>query len=109
MGWKVYYFQTRRGEHPVEDFINKQDKSMQGKIWRMIRLLIKFGPLLQPPYSKKLARGIYELRTQGNIAFRLLYCCIRGQFYLLHAFKKKTQKTPIRELKTAIDRLKEII
>ncbi|MEI6690206.1 MAG: type II toxin-antitoxin system RelE/ParE family toxin [bacterium] len=30
-------------------------------------------------------------------------------FYLLHAFTKKSQKTPAKELKIALDRMKEVI
>ena len=64
---------------------------------------------LQPPYSKKLTSGIYELRTSGQIAVRILYANYQGIYYLLHAFKKQTQKTPTKELQTALDRKAKLI
>jgi len=67
------------------------------------------GPFLKPPYTKKLQANLYELRISGKIAVRILYTIVNNEFYLIHAFKKKKQKTPAKELKTAIDRLKQII
>lgn len=32
--------------------------------------------------------------------------CPVGEYYLLHAFKKKSQKTPPKELKVAMNRMK---
>jgi len=52
---------------------------------------------------------LYELRISGRVEIRILYTVKNGEYYLLHAFKKKTQKTPSREIKTALDRIKEII
>lgn len=40
---------------------------------------------------------------------RIFYSYQQGKFYLLHIFSKKTQKLPKKEIKTALDRLKQII
>jgi phage-related protein len=40
---------------------------------------------------------------------RVFYCPKTEVYYLLHAFIKKTQKTPEKELKIAIDRMKELL
>jgi len=45
--------------------------------------------------------------TQGRIA-RVLFCEHEGSMVLLHAFIKKTQKTPAGDLELAIKRKKEI-
>ena len=45
--------------------------------------------------------------TQGRIA-RVLFCEHEGKMILLHAFIKKTQKTPAGDLELAIRRMKEI-
>ena len=52
---------------------------------------------------------LYELRIQGENSIRIFYCFQKGKFYLLHIFRKKTQKLPKKEIKTALDRLKQII
>jgi len=107
--WKVNFFQTARGDYPVKDFIEEQDKSIAAKITGYIELLETDGPYLKPPYIKKLQDKLYELRISGKLAVRLLYTIKDGEYYLLHVFKKKTQKTPTKEIKAALDRIKEIV
>ncbi len=109
MAWRVKFFQTARGRYPVRDFAREQNASTYAKIIHSIELLESFGPYLKPPYAKKLRNKLYELRISGKIAVRIFYTIIDNKFYLLHAFKKKTQRTPPRELKVAIDRMKELI
>lgn len=103
------FLSNYRGNLPVKEFIEEQDRSTQTKIARSIRLLVDYGPFLKPPDIKKLQGKLYELRIPGKSAVRLLYTTAKGEYYLLHAFKKKTQKMPLRELKTALDRIKEIV
>mgnify|MGYP001597829086 CR=1 FL=1 len=109
MKWKIYFFQTARGDYPVKEFINQQDATTYAKIIHVIDLLEIYGPRLTPPYSKKLQDKLYELRTKGKIAVRILYVMHGGTYYLLHVFKKKSQKTPTKEIKTALDRMESLI
>lgn len=109
MTWKVQFFKTLRGDCPVEEFIKEQDVPTYTKILHSILLLKNIGPFLKPPYNKKIANNLYELRIPGKNAIRIFYTYIASEFCLLHAFKKKTEKTPEREIKIAIDRMKEII
>ena len=109
MAWKVKFFQTSRGDYPVQDFINKQDKNTQSRIALSTGLLARQGPFLKPPYIKKLRNNLYELRISGKIAIRIFYTIQNNEYYLLHAFKKKSQRTPPRELKIVLDRLREIV
>lgn len=106
--WKVNFFQTARGDYPVKDFIEKQDKTTITRINLSIRLLIDYGPFLKPPDIKKLQDKLYELRIPGKSSVRIFYTMMKGECYLLHAFTKKSQKTPTKELKVAIDRMGKI-
>jgi len=109
MFWKVKFFQTDRGNYPVKEFIEEQDKTTFAKIIRYLELLKNYGPYLKPPYIKKIAGKLYELRITGKTEVRIFYSVINNEYYLLHAFKKKSNKTPAREINTAVDRMKEII
>jgi phage-related protein len=109
MSWKVRFFQTQRGDYPVKEFIANQDESVQVRIARHIRLLADNGPYLKPPYIKKLQTKLYELRVSGKTAIRIFYTIVAGEYYLLHGLKKKTDKTPSKELKTALDRIEKLI
>ncbi|MEA3422550.1 MAG: type II toxin-antitoxin system RelE/ParE family toxin [Bacillota bacterium] len=50
--------------------------------------------------------NIFEIKIDKN---RFAYCYLRGNaVFILHAFRKGTQKTPIRDKKLAVKRYKEI-
>lgn len=109
MAWKVKFFQTSRGDYPAQDFIDKQDMKTQSKVALSIGLLANQGPFLKPPYVKKFQDKLYELRISGKVAIRIFYTIQNNEYYLIHGFKKKSQKIPNKELKVALDRLKEFI
>lgn len=109
MAWKVLFFQTSRGERPAQKFLDNLDTTTRAKAALSIRLLVNQGPFLKPPYIKKLQGRLYELRISGKTAVRIFYIINNNEYCLLHAFKKKTQKTPSKDLKIALDRMKKII
>lgn len=109
MTWKVNFYLTKRGDNPVRDFASRQDLNTGSKIASAMELLIKGGPYLKPPHIKKIQDKLYELRIPGKASVRIFYTISKSEYYLLHAFKKKSQKTPKRELKIALDRMRDII
>ncbi len=54
--------------------------------------------------------GLFEVRAKGREGIgRAFYCTVTGQrILILHAFIKKSEQTPARELETARARLKEV-
>jgi len=56
------------------------------------------------PYSKKLTKNLYELRISGKVSLRIIYTQIDQFYVLLHAFQKKTNQTPKKEIQTAESR-----
>lgn len=76
---------------------------MRAKLFRLIELLEVYGHELREPYSKILDDGIFELRAkQGSDISRILYFFVIGnKIVLTNGFVKKTQKTPLREIKLA--------
>ncbi len=77
---------------------------------RILELLIEYGPNLRLPHSRSFGDGLFELRPRGRSGIgRAFYCFLIGQrVVVLHAFIKKTQQTPEREMKLARKRMKEI-
>ena len=69
-----------------------------------------FGPQVNMPHSKAMGGGLFELRPRGREGIgRAFYCfVVNHRIVILHAFIKKTQETPERELKIARKRLKEV-
>jgi phage-related protein len=78
---------------------------------RLVELLAEYGPMLRLSHSRALGEGMFELRPRGRAGIgRSFYCFIAGKrVVVLHAFIKKSQQTPDRELKTARKRLKEFL
>ncbi len=72
--------------------------------------LSEYGPSLRLPHSRAFGDGLFELRPRGRVGIgRAFYCFMMGKrVVVLHAFIKKTQQTPDRELKLARKRLKEL-
>lgn len=77
---------------------------------KIVELLVEHGPNLRLPHSRALGNGLFELRPRGKSGIgRAFYCFLVGQrVVVLHAFIKKSQQTPERELKLARKRMKEI-
>ena len=107
--WIVRFYSNNRADKPVEDFIENQDMATYAKIVRLLGILSVHGPNLGMPYSRYMKNGIYELRIRGKNEIRIFYIFqVEKTIYLLHAFKKKSQKTPAKEYKLALMRKKEL-
>ncbi len=54
--------------------------------------------------------GVFELRDQDERAwYRVIYLSrVRGVIYVLHCFEKRSRETPMKEIKTARQRLKAV-
>ena len=59
---------------------------------------------------KSIGEGVREIRVRdASSAYRVVYIAtFRDAIFVLHAFAKKAQRTPARELKLAESRFKEL-
>jgi phage-related protein len=82
---------------------------MQASFLRIIETMREHGPDLGMPHTRAMGGGLFEIRARGREGIgRAFYCAVRGRrIVILHAFTKKTERTPPRELETARARLKE--
>ncbi len=106
---KISFYQDHRGHFPVAEFL---DKNLEIKVKAIILLKIisEFGLAAALSHIKKLSGyPIWEIKIVGRQSSRILYAHkTKEEVVLLHAFKKKTNKTPIQEIKIALNRLKNI-
>ena len=78
---------------------NKDARIQHKQITQYIQLLEDHGTRLGEPVTKHLEEDIWELRPGNN---RVLFFYHKDNTYiLLHQFRKKTQKTPRREIRKA--------
>ncbi len=106
MAWELRYYLASRGGKPVEEFIEALPERDRALVRSRIAFLGEVGNRVKEPLSKSLGASLFELRIRSS---RILYCFKRGGvILLLHAFSKKAQKTPTRELEVARRRLEEV-
>ncbi len=106
---KVIYYTTSKGENPVEIFLESLQKQQKAKIFRIFQYIEFYGLSSVLPHVKKLTgTPLWEIRILGQDNIRILYIGFRqDSVLLLHGFIKKKQKTPLREINLALQRLNE--
>jgi phage-related protein len=94
---EIIFYKTNSGKCPVEEYLDTLSNKQVEKM-----------PIVPRNYFKKLEStdDIWEVRVQlGNNIFRLLGFLDGSEVVIInHAFTKKTQKTPKKEIKIAENR-----
>ena len=105
--WKIVFYVEEDGGSPVKDFLNSLDRPTQVRLLVSIERLRIENVTAREPLVKRLEGKIWELRRESNTnIFRVLYFIVTGRnIILLHGLQKKTQKTPRREIETALKRM----
>lgn len=106
--FNINFYKNRQGRQPVKEYIDdlrsKAEKSKDSrlklkKIFEYIEILSRYGTKVGAPYIKHINGDIWELRPLND---RIFFFYWKGDgFILLHHFKKKTQKTPSKEIDQA--------
>ena len=109
---KVKYYLTSSSRSPVEEFILGLPEQTRLEIIDAVALL-ESGQSLRMPLSRPLSSikpGLHELRFRdkgGQV--RVIYFLKKKEaIYFVHAFRKKTQEIPPKDLDLILKRLKEI-
>ena len=89
----------------TQTFLLSFDDSTVSKIINSLEILDELGEKIRPPRSKKVAKNVYELRVLGNLSVRIFYAFYDENIWVLHAFIKKSQRIPKKELAVVINRL----
>jgi phage-related protein len=103
------FYQLASGREPVREWLKllpDEDRKIVGEDIKDVEFSWPIGM----PLCRAMGKGLWEVRsdlTGGRIA-RVLFCIQEGRMVLLHAFIKKTQKTPDTDLDLAMKRKKEI-
>ena len=108
---KIFFYQTPAGKRPVEEFIlalSGQDQVLFGNHKEGIE---RDG--FRYPYVvfKHLEGKLWEIKFKGlDGSYRIAYVVLAGsRMVWLHAFKKKTRKTPVLDMEKALKRMKEVL
>lgn len=100
--------EIRNLDDSIEKFIKSLEKRTIAKVLHTIDLLEEFGQRLGMPHSKRVKDNLFELRVRGIQEVRIFYSFHKSYAVLLHGFIKKSQKTPKKEILTALTRLRAL-
>ncbi len=106
MPWALQQFEDSRGALPIEDFLGSLSETDRAVVKAKLHYLQERGNQLREPTTKSMGAGLFELRVH---AFRIFFWFRSGnRIMLLHAFRKKSQATPKREIEIARRRMMEV-
>lgn len=103
------FYALPSGREPVREWLKSLDRDDRKIVGEDIKD-VEFSWPIGMPLCRSLGKGLWEVRcdlTRGRVA-RVLFCAMQGRMVLLHAFIKKTQRTPGTDRDPALKRLKEI-
>ncbi|ODC02576.1 hypothetical protein BFW38_02455 [Terasakiispira papahanaumokuakeensis] len=104
MSWIIDFYSG------VEDVITEMPPRIQARMIRLLELMEAHGANLGPPHTIPMGDGLFEIRAKAKEGIgRAFFCYMKGErIYVLHAFVKKSQKTPKKDLDLAKTRMKEV-
>lgn len=84
---------------------------MRAKLDHIVHLIEELGlHQVREPYIKPLRDKLWEMRIRGRdgIARAIYVTAKERRIVILHAFFKKTRKTPAAAIRTALSRMREL-
>ena len=103
---KVVFFTTAGGRKPIKDYISQLATTEHSACLSVLSALSSNNFDVPPKYLKKMRgyKKLWELRVISKQQHRFLFTTVLDSIVILHAFTKKTMKTPIREIQVALHR-----
>jgi phage-related protein len=98
-------------DHRVVKELDALAQEVRQRFLRIAQLIEEHGmAAMHEPYVKHLEAKLWEMRMKGKDGIaRAIYVTAKGErVVVVHAFIKKTQKTPQSALETARKRAKEV-
>jgi phage-related protein len=103
------FLRSKTGREPVREWLNELTRDDQRTIGRDMAK-VQFGWPVGLPLCRPLNEGLWEVRSTlpSRREARVLFGFHNGMLIALHAFIKKSQKTPKEELALARKRMMEL-
>src|SRR4051812_20203415 len=105
MEWEIVFY-----SEDLQRLIMEFPAGIQARYIQLTQRILAFGPNLGMPHSRAMGWGLFELRLKSKEGIGRVFDCnfANRRIMMLHAFVKKSAKTPVKELKIAHDRIKEV-
>ncbi len=105
MDWDILYYNDE-----VQEMIDGWPVGIRAYYAKITERMCIFGPNLGMPFTRSMGQGLFEIRAKGKEGIgRAFFCTLmEHKIIILHAYIKKSEKTPQRELEVARRRLAEL-
>lgn len=114
--YTVEFYEDKDGKSEIRDYLFKMaedaktDKNARinkEKIFSYIRVLEEYGTRIGKPIVKHMDGNLWELRPLSNRIF--FFYWKDNKFIMLHYYIKKSMKVPKKEIKKAMNNMKDWI
>ncbi|MHB8482968.1 MAG: type II toxin-antitoxin system RelE/ParE family toxin [Nitrospiria bacterium] len=107
----IYFYETPGGNSPIKKFIDDLPDTDQARFFEVIDEIETNGFGAARVVFKPIEGKLWEIKFgSARSGYRVFYLMIEKELMVwLHAFSKKSQKTPHRELDLARKRMKEVL
>ncbi len=107
----LIFYTKNNGKSPVADSIKDLSNEDKARVLGCLKNIEELG-LDSPRVAFRQIEGkLWEIKIKAkDNSYRIFYVIInKNTFILLHIYKKKSQKAPIKELDLAKKRMKEVL
>lgn len=107
----LFYKDSVKGDNPVIEYLKSIEDKHRSKIYKQLEFLRASCGYVDEPYGRHIVGKIRELRVDfSNNYYRILYFTfVDKNIVILHSFLKRTNKTPNKEIKIALNRYNDFI
>ena len=105
MAYSISYYSRE-----VQEDIMSLPVTLQARYIGLTQRMLEYGPNMGLPHTDAFGGGLFELRLRSADGIARVFFCtmVEQEIIMLHSFIKKAQKTPLKELKLAKQRMKEL-
>ncbi len=99
-------------DETVQEELDRLPRDMRARLARIVDLIEELGlERLREPYVKHLEGKLWEMRVKGKEGIaRAIYVTAQGRrIVILHAFRKKTERTPRAIIRLALERARKVM
>ncbi len=107
---RIAFYTTASGRRPVVDYIKRQAKKERAGLIEALEMIEIHGFDAPRMSFRQIKEKLWEIKIKRRLSHRIFYLVVvRDEMVLLHAYQKKSQKAPKKEIELAMKRAKEIL
>jgi len=107
---RIAFYTTASGRSPVVDYIKRQAKRERAGLIEALEMIEIHGFDAPRMSFRQIKEKLWEIRIKRTLSHRIFYVVVvKDEMVLLHAYQKKSQKAPKKEIELAQRRAKGIL